>query len=362
MKKKTNSLLLFFSLALFFVLFQSNRAGRPGAWAAAPGDSGVCATCHTSAGSGNIALTGAPAVYAPGTTYNMTLTLTDATALVGGFQIVATNGTTNALVGAFTPAAGQRLNDINRLVQDDAAPFAGGSVSWPISWTAPATGGPANIQFYFAGNAANNNFNNGAGDKGYSSSSALISVPVELMAFELEASDKAVTLTWATASEITSSHFTIEQSTDGRNFEAIGKVEATGSAYETTSYTYTDEQAAIGKTNYYRLLMEDEDGQYEYSSLRSIHLESLEDRRLKVYPNPVLAGEVLNIDIAEIDRNTAVDLSVFNALGQQVYFQQIDRAESMPLQMPLLDLAPGIYFVRLSDDRAVLGTERLILE
>jgi len=92
-----------FALLFFGYLFISSSGGRDDNRANAPGDSNYCAACHTAATSGgNIMLTGVPGSYTAGTTYPFTLTLTDADAIVGGFQIVATNGANNTQVGTFS--------------------------------------------------------------------------------------------------------------------------------------------------------------------------------------------------------------------------------------------------------------------
>jgi len=121
-------------LLLGVIISISSSGGRSGNWANAPGDNGYCNACHTSSsGSGSITLTGAPSSYQPGQTYNMTLTLNQAGAVVGGFQIVATNGMNNSNIGTFNPGTNQGINNVSRLVQTTPKSFTFGSVSWPIS-------------------------------------------------------------------------------------------------------------------------------------------------------------------------------------------------------------------------------------
>lgn len=156
----------------------SNSGGRNGNFASAPNDSGNCGNCHSGGNNtngGNITLTNIPNQIAPSTIYNMTLTMNDPTAVVGGFQIVATDGTTNTQSGTFSVIPGEtKLNNVDRLVQSTPQAFNSNEVSWMIEWTSPATLPSNEIRFYFAGNAANGNGARDVGDFTYSSSSSVI--------------------------------------------------------------------------------------------------------------------------------------------------------------------------------------------
>jgi len=161
-------------ISLVIILFAAvvsiaNSSGRNDARAGAPGDLADCSQCHTSSGgTGNIELVDPPGTIVAGTTYPLTLTLSDdnASTQIGGFQIVATDGTNNSQVGTFNPVDGQatRVNQVDRLVQSSPKDFANGQVSWDIEWTAPESLSSEEIVFYFVGNAANDNNSNGAGD------------------------------------------------------------------------------------------------------------------------------------------------------------------------------------------------------
>ncbi|MEL6143200.1 MAG: choice-of-anchor V domain-containing protein, partial [Bacteroidota bacterium] len=162
----------FISLMVIFfaaVISIANSSGRNDARAGAPGDIGTCSQCHTSnGGTGSIEIVDAPSTIVAGTTYPLTLTLSDdnTSTQIGGFQLVATDGVNNTQVGTFTPVdgAGTRVNPIDRLVQSNPKDFSGGQVSWDVEWTAPESLSTDEIVFFFVGNAANDNNSNGAGD------------------------------------------------------------------------------------------------------------------------------------------------------------------------------------------------------
>jgi len=83
--------------------------------------------------------------------------------------------------------------------------------------------------------------------------------PVELVSFEAEAVNCSSVIFWTTATEMNSSHFILERSYDGVNFETIAEITAAGNSNEMINYSYVDEDVQNG-LNYYRLVQVDFDG------------------------------------------------------------------------------------------------------
>jgi hypothetical protein len=267
--------LILFSVTIFSaMILLSSSGGTDFAVAGAPSDTyASCIVCHSGSG-GSVTLTGAPATYSPGVTYPLTLTVNgDITSLKGGFQIVATNGITNAQVGTFSTISGvTRLTSspANRLVQATPLDLTGGSGSWNFNWTAPSTGMPSNIRFYYAGNAANGNGGPDGGDFGSGGSTGLIPLPVELTRFAGRIDGSSVQLSWQTASEQNSDQFIVTRSTDNRNFEPIGQLNAAGNSNDIRNYTFTDARLPTESQLYYRLEQVDLDGTMTPSRIISL--------------------------------------------------------------------------------------------
>jgi hypothetical protein len=108
-------------------------------------------------------------------------------------------------------------------------------------------------------------------------------------------------LEWKTANEINTSHFAVERSTDGRNFQQIGTVAAVGNSGVTNKYSYIDYDVTRQSSSivYYRLKVMDNDGSYTYSDIVTITLP-LVTSRVSLFPNP--ASHEVNVTIT-----TAVD-------------------------------------------------------
>lgn len=107
-------------------------------------------------------------------------------------------------------------------------------------------------------------------------------LPVEWAGFEAQRIGAAVRLQWTTAQEENNSHFLVERSLDGQQFETIGQVGASGTTASPTSYQFTD-QAALLTRVYYRIRQVDFDGRSTLTPIRSVEPGAVE---VKVYPNP----------------------------------------------------------------------------
>lgn len=177
MNTKTDRIFLIVSTALLWCLAgvetargnsnipPINRTGAPGH------DS--CASCHTSAGSGEVRLDfSGGSAYQPGQRYSLVITVTDPGQRRFGFSMVARDTDQN-LVDVGTWLAGSSDTVVhgpqNSHVSHRNAPFENDSHSFEVNWTAPARG-VGEVTFYVAANAANGNFSNGAGDHAYTTS------------------------------------------------------------------------------------------------------------------------------------------------------------------------------------------------
>ncbi len=350
--------LLFVLLSLGVIISISSDDGRNGEWANAPGDSGYCSACHTSSGAGSITLSGAPSSYQAGQTYNMTLTINQATAVVGGFQIVATNGMNNTNMGTFNPSFGQRINDVQRLVQSSPKAFGLGSVSWPISWTAPASGAPSNVKFYFAGNAANGDGSNGAGDIAFANSTALIPLPVELSSFTAQHhKQKGNVISWVTEAQINHDYFELQSSIDGRNFNTIYTEKGLENTTSKSEYSFID--PSTNALTFYRLRMVDLDGQANFSDVISVSTK--ENLHLQVFPNPVLLSQSFNI-LGDFSDSNLLSLHIYTMSGQQVVAQKYQAISNnlITLQPSEFDLKAGQYILQITDSQNI--TQSILLQ
>ncbi|MBS1920486.1 MAG: exo-alpha-sialidase [Bacteroidetes bacterium] len=112
-------------------------------------------------------------------------------------------------------------------------------------------------------------------------------LPLSLLSFKgnLSHNNKQVDLQWTTTNELNVSHFDIEFSTDGVNFNKVGVVNASNTtAINNYSFSHTN-LPVQSNIIYYRLKSVDIDGKFTYSEILKFRLS--DDGSVSIYPNPV---------------------------------------------------------------------------
>ncbi|MBD0255239.1 MAG: T9SS type A sorting domain-containing protein [Cytophagales bacterium] len=140
-------------------------------------------------------------------------------------------------------------------------------------------------------------------------------LPVRLVSFSAQQLDGRVQLKWQSASEENTSHFDVERSADGRNFDLLLTKKAQGNSSTLVSYNALD-NSPLGGTSYYRLKMADLDGTFEYSSMVSVNAEGTV--LVRPYPNPSNGREV---QFLALNGDKLVLQSVMDASGKPVGFE-----------------------------------------
>jgi hypothetical protein len=168
-------------------------------------------------------------------------------------------------------------------------------------------------------------------------------LPVVLTDFKVAEKGSSVALSWTTATEINSSHFVVERSTDGKDWVAIGTIQAAGSISVEQNYSFTDAAPADG-TNYYRLRIVDIDNSYKLSLIKTASFKAT-DLVIVTGPNP--ARSFLNINVST-PGNQPYRLRLVNRSGQ-IVFDQKQAAATKRLQLNVSSYAEGTYFVEVSN-------------
>ncbi len=172
-------------------------------------------------------------------------------------------------------------------------------------------------------------------------------LPVTLVSFKAARQENTVQLSWQTSEEINVSHFQVQRSTDGKNFESIGDVKAGSEAGKSQeNYTFPDNLPLYTSTDilYYRLKMIDLDGTYAYSLISSVPFKNTGNPAYKdkLYPNPAKNG-IVTLEIA--DRHTTPAVKVFDGLGRDLMVPVSIRNRKYYLETG--DLLPGMYYVQI---------------
>ena len=182
-------------------------------------------------------------------------------------------------------------------------------------------------------------------------------LPVELLYFTGRAKDSEVTLQWATATELDNSHFEVERSADGREYEFIGKVQGAGTHQGLLEYDFTDDQPHLG-LNYYRLRQVDFDGAFEYSNVVAIEVEGKAGGGISVFPNPASNQVEVGLPAQLLDQ--ALDITIRDLSGK-IVLRHRQPAGQRIAQLPLEGIPSGYYTVNVQAGSRLL-TEKLIVE
>jgi hypothetical protein len=104
-------------------------------------------------------------------------------------------------------------------------------------------------------------------------------------------------------------------------------------------------QTPVRGMNYYRIRRVDPFGLAAYSEIRALEMNMAFPDAIRVYPNPV--SEVLQIEnMAALDSEAKVELIAPS--GAVLRVQVIPKTARTMLEIPVGDLASGLYFVRIT--------------
>lgn len=169
-------------------------------------------------------------------------------------------------------------------------------------------------------------------------------LPVNLLNFTGKVDKGSLLIQWETAAESNSSHFIIERSLDGIQFENIGRVAAMNHSAQQIKYDFTDHHVPTGRI-YYRLKQVDTDENQKYSKIITIKNQGgIFD--FKVLPNP--ATDLIAIQYKGLlEYNTKVAL--YDLQGRQLMNTIINKGQTVAY-FNIETLYSGSYVIRLENE------------
>jgi hypothetical protein len=197
---------------------------------------------------------------------------------------------------------------------------------------------------------------NSAGD----SALALVNVnlsgtlPVTLIDFTAKASnEKTVALQWQVSSEINVSHYTIERSSNGQDFENVGDLKSNNLANIQINYNFSDNFPLQG-INYYRLVMVDNDGTFKYSKTVSATVAG------------VASFKLLNVILSSTDNNIKVILNsnyrqpmqmvLVDASGRIICTNQLQIEKGFnAIENKIPAIGTGVYYAKIFSNEQVIN-------
>ncbi len=177
-------------------------------------------------------------------------------------------------------------------------------------------------------------------------------LPVSWQSFTAVAQDKSSQLDWSVIQDAAHQRFTVERSDSGTGGWAdIASVERVGPD-GLTNYAYQDREVVAGRTYFYRLRQEDNDGQTDYSAIRSVTFAG--QAAITAYPNPT--SDQLNL-LVSTDLPAGLSYQLYSALGQQIARGKLVAGNNL---LSVGVFPPAVYQLVVSDGKGFRQIIRVV--
>jgi ELWxxDGT repeat protein len=174
-------------------------------------------------------------------------------------------------------------------------------------------------------------------------------LPTELSSFSVHRQGANAHIAWETITETNSSHFSIERSTNGSHFEAIGTELAAGQSNNLLKYNFTDYKIVFppaGKL-YYRLVSHDKDGSKAFSKVVALSGNPVAWNARLLSNTP---GSEVTLQLEGL--KTKASIRITDMLGKVLHTHEYD-ARQWQINLPVQTLVKGMYFVTVTHNSEV---------
>ncbi len=185
-----------------------------------------------------------------------------------------------------------------------------------------------------------------------------VSLPIDLVSFDVKKENDCVRIDWLTASEINNDYFTIERSINTIDFYSIANIQGAGNSTNLINYRIIDNECIKGKS-YYRLKQTDYDGLFSYSNIRSVSF-GVDEGNVEinaVSPNPIVDQWKINFVSPSVG---VANLQIFNMQGQLVYTKEIETNKGFNTSIQNKKLETGIYYLIITTNKSQTDSQKII--
>jgi Secretion system C-terminal sorting domain len=170
-----------------------------------------------------------------------------------------------------------------------------------------------------------------------------VPLPITLLNFTGQRVDRAIDLSWQTATEENSSYFVIGRYDNSGSLIEIGEVSAAGNSNTLRNYSFTDHDPQTG-VNFYQLEEYDLDGHFTKSKVISISFEPVSNS-ISIYPNP--AHDMVYFEINSSISEKA-ECKIIDPTGRLVIENPLQlKPGSNHFGIPISILASSTYFIHI---------------
>ncbi len=175
---------------------------------------------------------------------------------------------------------------------------------------------------------------------------------VELVDFKVKKQNSYSKIYWATSSELNNDYFSLEWSTDGKEFKEIAQIKSKGNHRKNQEYSYIHKSPAQG-TNYYRLTQYDLDGRSQTFDIVSIVFD-MGKQNMIIAPNKVVNN--LRIEFSQpVEKGS---LLIYNMEGRMIQSNILANGIDM-INLDVSGLPSGQYIAKYIDIKGA-QTEKFV--
>jgi hypothetical protein len=161
-------------------------------------------------------------------------------------------------------------------------------------------------------------------------------------------------LSWSTSKELNTTSYTIEKSTDSRNWKQIATVAGVGTSSLLNKYGYSDKSSTEAVV-YYRIRQVDMNGTAVYSAIRS-----LRNNQPGAVTNIFASSNKTVIIDFNSDVKDNVSIQLISMGGQVITRKEFSKA-SYRLVLNTTGAGSGVYVVRVSDSKGWSEVKTIML-
>ncbi|HMH21165.1 MAG TPA: T9SS type A sorting domain-containing protein [Puia sp.] len=181
-------------------------------------------------------------------------------------------------------------------------------------------------------------------------------LPILLSEFDAVLNNNStVLLSWSVSNSVGIQQFVVQKSINGTNWSSMGTVQANPDLTTESAYSLTDKNPASG-VNYYRLKIQNFDGGYTYSLVKTVALSS--NSSISVYPNP--ANNIINVSLGNTGSGMGVRL--ISPDGQILQSTVAGGSGSPVVSMNSTNYASGVYFLQVIGADKVIKTTSVLIK
>lgn len=183
-------------------------------------------------------------------------------------------------------------------------------------------------------------------------------LPAQVTCFGALQESKQNRIFWQTINEKDCDYFTVEKSTDKKNWQPIGVVNSAVNSHSLLSYQLFDPNPVEG-TNYYQLKITSKEAKCFYTEIAVINYHVAATYMINVFPNPVKSQFTFAINGYDAKTMQQINVSLLSAGGQTILQKQ--HLSGSTQTVDISNAAAGTYYL-LVDINGVVTKVQVVKE